>query len=272
VTRWHGGICCLLLAGGTLAQAGMPTLPAWQSLAYEQRAFGVTARSRVEIGRGEAGDWTLQATSSVADNAELVSLSLDPASGALLARTRFSRGKDQRFKGYRYLPDRVVRERREPGGDPAAPPAQWPLSSHREIPFPAAAADGVITDAYALIPLAESFQGSDLQSADVVVHTDVNFYRVQMTRAAGESVEVDYRVEGGERVTGRRQARAVTLRATALGKERDKPDFSLLGLHGKITLLFGREQGLLLQLRGKAPRIGSRTIALSAVRFREPEG
>jgi hypothetical protein len=272
VTRWRDALCCLLLAGGSLAHAGPPALPGWQSLAFEQRAFGVTAHSRVEMDRGEDGSWSLRATSSVADNTETVTLSLAPSSGALLSRTRFSSGKDQRFKSYSYRADRVVRERREPGDDPEAPPAQWPVSSRREIPIPAAAAGRVITDAYALLPLAERFQRSDLESTEVVVHTDVNFYRVLMARAPGETVEVDFRVEGsGERVTGRRETRAVTLRATALGEPREKPDFSLLGLHGEITLQFDLDGGLLLQLRGRAPRIGARTISLSAAMFREPE-
>ena len=47
-----------------------------------------------------------------------------------------------------------------------------------------------------------------------------------------------------------------------------KDDFSLLGLQGEIILLFDRNSGLPLQIRGEAPRIGSTEINLKSATLR----
>jgi len=262
----------LVLLSITCARVSAAGLPAWQMLAFEPRAFGVAARSQVEIGPHDDREacWMLTAVSSVINNTETVSLVLDPDSGRALYRSRLSRGRDQRFKSYDYRADYIVRERREPGGFPDEAPDRWPVSSWREVPYPDAVGDLVLTDAYALLLLADRFQSGAEPGSEVAVHTDFNFYRVRMSLGEGPEISVDYSVSGdGSRVTGRRATRSVSLEVAALGKPGEEWDFSLLGLRGEITLLYDRESGLLLQLRGVAPRIGQSAIDLRQVSFRE---
>jgi len=214
--------------------------------------------------------WSLSASSSVVNNSEQVRLSFIPANGQVLNRTRLSRGRNQRFKSFDYQTDQVVRERRSPGADPDIPPEEWPVTSTNNVAFPLFPNESVITDSYVLLLLADRFQVGKNELSEVVIHTDFNFYRVSMTRGNGIPVEVDYQIAGGERISGRRETRAVALQVSPVGTPVDKPDFSLLGLHGEIILLFDRETGLLLQVRGTAPRIGATEINLKSVTMREP--
>ena len=128
----------------------------------------------------------------------------------------------------------------------------------------------MVTDAYALLLLADRLQASGETSTEVVVHTEFTFYRVRMTCGNGIPVQVNYQVTGAEAVKGKRDTRAVALQFTPLGTPVDKPDFSLLGLHSDIILFFDRSSGLLVQVRGNAPRIGATQINLKTVTMREP--
>ena len=58
---------------------------------------------------------------------------------------------------------------------------------------------------------------------------------------------------------------------SALGTPEDKPDFSLLGLQDEITLLYEEGTGLLVQVRGIAPRLGYTTLQLRQVTLRDRE-
>ncbi len=274
-------ICCGLLTltavGGPPAGAAdiTPTpLPAWQVLEFEQQAFLVTARSRVEVVRDStAGErWRLTANSSVASNSEEVELDLAAVDGRASYRARLSKGKQERFKTYEFLPEHILRVRHDPPPGTTEPPRKWPVSSRKEIAYPPAATGMVVTDAYALLELAGRFLASSQASGDVVINTEFNFYQVHMTRSEGPSIEVNYQVAGGSAISGTRQTRSVTLRVTSLGKPAEKPDFSLLGLDGKgeIAVLFDPDSDLPLQLRGTAPRIGKAEINLKTVTLREP--
>jgi hypothetical protein len=253
-------------------------LPDWQVLEYEQQAFWVTARSRVELAAMEEApdnsaepQWQLRATSSVASNAEEVTVRLAASNGRALQRSRFSEGKGKRYKSYDFLAEHLVRERRDPPAKTTLPPAEWPLSSSKKIAYPEGAGEAVITDAYALLELAGRFLTSTEQSAEVVVSTDINFYRVHMTHSDGATIKVDYRLGAEQKVvSGKIATRAVKLQVSPLGTEQGKPDFSLLGLHGEITLLFDLNTTLPLQLRGTAPRLGDAQIELKAATLRAP--
>lgn len=267
----------LLIAAGSAAAGDMPCektappLPNWQALEYEQRAFMVTARSRLELSPDAAdpATWRLQANSSVASNSEDVGLTLTAVDGRAQRRERYSQGKDKRYKTYDFLPTMVVRERYNPPKDTSLPPTDWPLSSRKEIPYPPLPDNTVVTDAYALLELAGRFLDSDAASAAVAVNTEFNFYLVKLSRGDSQAIEVKYQLSGsGKTVSGSRATRAVKLDISPLA-EPDKPDFSLLGLHGDITILFDREQALPLQLRGTAPRLGNAEINLTAVTLRE---
>lgn len=256
---------------GHAAERGLSELPAWQVLEYEQQAFFVTARSRVEIAADADNSerWRLKADSSVASNSERVLLDLDAADGSAQFRSRLSKGKGERYKSYEFLPEHIVRVRRDPPANTTLPPQEWPVSSRRDIAYPPAAAGKVVTDAYTLLILAGRFLNSSEPSAEVIVNTEFNFYRVRMTHSDSTSIKANYEVTGASRVSGSRQTDAVALQVSPLGEQADKPDFSLLGLNGDITVLFERDSGLPLQLRGTAPRIGTTEINLKAVTLRE---
>ncbi len=274
-------ICSGLLSLATLA--GLPAvaaestpapLPPWQVLEFEQQAFFVTASSRVEIvpDSVDPGRWRLTANSSIASNSEEVVLDLAAADGRASYRSRLSRGKsdEQRYKTYDFLPDHILRVRRDPPAGTTAPPCEWPVSSHKEIAYPGGATGMAVTDAYALLDLAGRFLASPEAAADVVINTEFNFYRVHMTHSDGPPIKVNYQVAGGAAVTGTRQTDGVTLAVSPLGKQVEKPDFSLLGLSGEITVLFDQDSSVPLQLRGTAPRVGRAEINLKAVTLRTP--
>jgi len=217
----------------------------------------------------DSGNWQLTAASSVASNSEEGVLHFAAANGRASYRSRLSKGKDERFKTYRFLPEHILRVRRDPPTDATLPPCQWPVTSRREIPYPPAAGELVVTDAYALLALADRFRLSTEDSAELVINTEFNFYRVTMSHLATPAIEVSYQLDG-KAVSGSRNTTGVALKVEPLGKLAEKPDFSLLGLEGDITLLFDRATGLPLQLRGNAPRIGRAEINLKAATLREP--
>ena len=277
--------CRHLLPGGLLCLAALATLPAsaadstpvtppaWQVLEYEQQAFFVTARSRIELVPDSADPqrWRLAASSAVASNSEEVALEL-AADGSARHRSRLSRGKsnEQRYKTYEFLPEHILRVRRDAPAGTTRPPGDWPVSSRRKIAYPPGADGLPVTDAYALLVLAARFLTSPGAAADVVVNTEFNFYQVRMSHSEGRVVETNYAVAGGAASTGPRPTRGVTLAVSPLGEQVDKPDFSLLGLGGEITILFDQESLLPLQLRGNAPRIGAAEINLKRVTLRDP--
>jgi len=277
--------CQLLLRSGLLslaALAGLPadaaesapaTAPAWQVLEFEQQAFFVTASSRIEIVPDSADPqrWRLMARSSVANNSEEVVLEL-AADGSARHRARLSRGKsnEQRYKTYEFLPEHILRVRRDAPAGTTLPPGEWPVSSRRKIAYPPAANGLAVTDAYALLELAARFLTSPEAAADVAIITEFNFYQVRMSHSDGRPVEASYEVASGSARTGKRPTRGVTFTVNPLGEQVDKPDFSLLGLSGEITILFDQESALPLQLRGTAPRIGAAEINLKRVTLRDP--
>lgn len=289
MTKAHPGpiiFAAVLTVAASLATAPartepcVPSLPDWQVLDFEQKAFMVTAHSTVEIialkqtaDHSDEQRWQLSAASSVANNAEDVVLELAASDGRTLRRSRLSQGrKDQRFKSYEFLPAQLLRERRDPPPKTTLPPVEWPLSSSKRVAYPKLPAGAVITDAYALLLLAHRFQSSAEESAEIVVNTDINFYRVVMRHSDNPAIEVNYRQTGAEKATtGKRATRGVKLSISPIGTEEGKPDFSLLGLSGDMTLLFDRETGLLLQLRGTAPRVGDAEINLRSVTLRDPQ-
>jgi len=260
--------------GDTSADQPTAALPDWQALEFEQKSMWAVARSHLEI-LPVADDpllWELQALNSVAENTEQISERFAAADGRVLTRSRLSRGKDQRLKTYQYGPDFVLRQRHEPGADTAAPADTWPVSVSKEVPYPDAGGTAApfVTTPYILVLLAQRLQAQgDGKTLELLVNTDFNFYRVRLHSGQGEPIKVDYLKNGGERVRGKTTTSAVTLQATPAGTPQDKPDFSLFGLQGDISLYFDRKSGLLLQAAGEAPVIGATRINLKSVTLRD---
>lgn len=250
------------------------TLPVWQGLEFEYKAFWATAKSSVEVER-DAEDpeiWRLSADNSVASaiswNGEKKRLTMSAADGQLLQRSRYSKGNSERIKIYDYLPQHIARERRDPGEIDNQAPEDWPLSNRVRIKYPQLSENVVITDSYALLVLADRFKDSAEKSMQVIVQTDFNFYQVRMTHSIDITIPVDYKIKGGKRISGPRKASTVTLLVEPLGELHEEPDFDLMGLHGRLILLFDKETGVPVQLRGSAPRIGDVQIDLKQVVMR----
>lgn len=258
-------------AAATTPRNAVAELPSWQQLEFEQKAFWATARSQLNIApvAGKPDVWMLDVLSSVVDNSEQLRINFDPATDRVLSLTRVSRGKEQRMKAYQYGTNFVVRERRNPPADTNAPPEQWPVAHSNNVNYPASRGNTVVTSPYLLLILATQLQaqGPD-KSMDVIVHTDLNFYRVKLTSGNGVPVKANFQVAGQEAVSGTFETTAVAIHASPEGKLEDKDDFSLLGLQGEIILLFDRKSGLPLQIRGEAPRIGATEINLKSATLR----
>jgi hypothetical protein len=267
----------LLLASAASAEATTaaneqaPALPAWQTLEFQEKAYWATASSTLEVLPDPEDEtlWRFAALSSIVNNTEQMDIVFEPDTGRVLSRDRLSRGSNQRIKSYRYKDDFILRERRNQPSDPGLPPAEWPVSSTQEIPYPAAAADTVVTSPYLLILLAQRLQaqGPD-RSREVLVHTDRNFYRVKMTSGRGIPVAADYEISGKGNVRGERKTVAVSIQPAPEGELADDDDFSLLGLNGNIIIFFDSESRLPVQVRGQAPRIGETAINLKSVTMR----
>ena len=233
----------------------------------------VSAKSQITLSSAldQPGQWLLSANSSVARNTEEVSLYLQADNGRAISRSRLSRGKDQRLKNYEYTPGYVLRERHEPDSETLLPASQWPLTSRTKIAYPKELGNRVVTNTHALLILAERFRADSADTAEVAVHTDMNFYLVTMRRGEDTAIDVNYQLANKGEVTGNKTAQTVTLQVTQLGEATDKADFSLMGLSSDISLLFDAESGLLLQLRGIAPRIGQTEINLASATLRTPQ-
>ena len=267
-------ITCLgvLLAAPVIgADPEAPRLPGWQVLEFEEKAYWATAHSRLEILKDAQDEqlWDLKVLSSVVNNSEQLDVLFDPATGRVHSLTRLSRGSGQRMKFYQYGEDAVLRERHDQPADAGVPPEKWPVSSSKNIAYPPSATDSVITSPYLLILLAQRLQAQGLdKSQEALVHTDQNFYRVRLTSGRGMSIEANYTVSDGDRVSGPRATRAVAIQVRPEGKLADDYDFSLLGLQENIIIFFDSDSGLPLQVRGTAPRIGDTSISLGNVTMR----
>ncbi|TGD71583.1 hypothetical protein E4634_18250 [Mangrovimicrobium sediminis] len=266
LARWLAGAAlAFVCSAGASAQA----LPTWQELVFEQSRYGFTARSSLALQADPQREctWLLHVESSVASNRERVELTLRADSAALLERQRFSAGRNQRLKQHVFSDGKILRERREPGADAAARPADWPLSSARDIAYPAALASRDVTDSYALLLLATRLAAGESSTATVL--TDFNFYQVTLQATPGPELAVDYSEQpGGETRRGKRATLAVALQVSALGEPEEARDFSLLGLEDEIIIYVDAENGLPLRLTGQAPRVGSAGIDLRQVTSR----
>jgi hypothetical protein len=271
-----------LLLQGTLCLAESPAeeptakqLPDWQVLEFEEKAFWATAQSRLELlpAEGNPDHWSFVANSSVPNNSEQVSMTLNAQTGQILQRERLSYGKkDQRVKSYRYGSKYVFKERREPSNSAATTsPGEWPLVSKGKLLRPASDKNLVITNPYLLILHAAELQKEGLDSKrELMVHTDENFYVARLSSGKGIPLEADFQVVGGKSIKEQRETIGVVIKVSPAENLKDKDDFSLLGLSGDIIILFDKETGLPLQIRGLAPRIGSANINLKSVTMRPP--
>ncbi len=245
-------------AGAADSSTGQSPLPAWRYLLFEEKAFLATARSELSLDICEeaSGAWCLEATNSVANNRERISLSARP-DGHLLQRDRFSEGSSRRRKQWLYGLNSITRERLEPDAS-----GEWQLTSRRKIDYPEGQRQ--VTDPILLLALLTPGGAN----RTLVVNTDLNLYRVTATPAGEDLIEVEPGLGG---VASRhRDADLLRIEAELIQPARDKPDFTLLGLSGELLVAFDRASGLPVQVRGRAPRIGYVALTLKSAELREP--
>lgn len=269
-------ICLALAFGGEVlaqdeaqdepAAKTLPQLPVWEALDFEEKAFWATAKARISIPNPpeNATSWKLNGAGSVQNTYELVSMEFDPATCQLVTRERLSRGRrEQRHKSWDYHDGYIVRKRRNPDVSVQGNPSEWPVNHARRVYYPKRGDNLPVTNEYLLLLLAGRLAGEGPgASEDVLVHTDLNFFWVRLTVVPGKRINRDYAVTGGKQVRGPVDSIAVTIRMRPEGRQEEKPDFSLLGLHGDITLYFDKNTGLPLLLHGDAPRLGTADIHL----------
>lgn len=250
-------------------------LPPWQQLEFEQQAFWVSARSKLSLtavaDSGPAPIWRLQAESSVANNLESLVVEFEANSGRAIYRNRFSQGKNRRYKQYQYRANAVTRLRREPPeGDGTMAPGNWPITSKRELSLPTLPEGSVLTTPDLLLLLARDALAHPDTGVRFFVHTDFNFYEVTARSTGTEELEIKT-PPGTIPATGKHLAEVVHLQIRPIEPLADKPDFTLLGLSGDISILYDSGNQLPLQLRGRAPRIGRTRIDLKAAVLREAQ-
>ena len=231
----------------------------------------------------------LLADSRVGGNRERRSAWFAPA-GRLIERCRVGYGRsDSRAKCYRYAGRTVERERRESrvtAADIEARPdwtrdgarsalalaRDWPVSSRGTLQLPPDIPhDRGLVSPTLLLPLASAAPLQTPGDSHVLyVHTDHDFYRVQLQVTGRETLETDYRLESA---TGERRIRqpiaalVIQLQITPLGDPED--GFELLGLRPPLRLLLDPDTRLPLALRGDAPRLGPGEVRLQAARLSE---
>lgn len=251
------------------------SLPGWREVSFEQHSAWGTARSTISIvARNDdqlGAVWVLRAQESIAENRAQETQQMAPGSGYLLRRSRLTSGKNTRLKEYQYATDRLARIRREPDSSPGSPPARWPVSSRRAISYPALEEGSTLTSMHALLLLADRVMDAADRATTVYVHGDLNFYRVRLAVIGEEEVEVDYSLAGGQqRIKGARTAIVVGLQVDSVGTPQGDPEFSLLGLGGRVSILLDGQSRLPLQVRGEAPLVGRTYVNLVAAEVGPP--
>jgi hypothetical protein len=263
------------LLGSTLLllslTAGAATEPSndvnWSELRYEAKSIWATALTKLTLTTQESAEFgqvqCLLLEGSVAKNTERDIILLAPDSEAVLDRERFTSGKSQRIKQYAYGEDTVTRTRREPNAKDTLPEQQWPVSSEKKLKRPSLQECPVLTVIPALLMQVQAVSSEPDQTLTTCVHSDNNFYRVQMKKSGEEQLKVKYSLAGGK-VSGKKTADVITVKVDRVGTLDGDSDFSLLGLSSPVVILVGKEAQLPLQVRGKAPRIGDAEINLIA--------
>jgi hypothetical protein len=208
---------------------------------------------------------------------------LDPRTGAALQTDKLTTVRGASRSVTRYLTGGVYTWRSWPASrsEERLGPQAWTRRSERFTPYPAALSDGVVvTDGYALLPLAEMAR---LDRPGATLHLYVpsyhRFLALDFVPLGFERRDVDIREESPVGVTvqdGPRLVRAVGVFARAVGGTgRETPhELGILGFQGGVTLLVDARTGVPLALTGRADYIGTLTARLIRVRYAydPPEG
>ena len=239
-------------------------MPSWQALVFEKRTMWGIARAEVGLLASadcDAEGWRMIVDSSLPGMRETIDITLECEEGSTLERQRVSQGRDQRLKTWQYEKPLVLRERREPPRNPdSLSPQDWPVSSRIRIAMPELAEENAVVSPHALLALLDTLIDEPVD--DLIVHTDLNFYRIAIQRRAQELDLGEDLGWGDEQLSGRRRVHRLRLRARPLEGNPESDDFSFLGLTGDITIDVDQQTRLPLRISGRAPRVGNTVLRL----------
>ena len=133
------------------------TMPAWQVLEFEEKAFLVTAQARIEVPQPKAGaaQWQLNMEGSVQSSFERIDVDFEPDDLRISMRERLSKGRGARLKSWNYQEEFILRKRQTPANNSKVPPRDWPITSVLRMEYPAAASDIAVSTPYMLLLLAD---------------------------------------------------------------------------------------------------------------------
>ncbi len=201
---------------------------------------------------------------------------LDPRNGAALQTDKLTTLRGGSRTITRYLRDGVYSWRSSPASraEEKRGPDAWTRRHEGFSAFPSELPkDVVVTDGYALLPLAEAARldrpGSSLR---LYVPSYHNFVALDFDPVGFErrNLRVEEESPNGRRTRdGPRLVRVVRVSAHAIsGTGRETPhELGVLGFQGGVTLLVDARTGVPLALTGRADYIGSLTAKLVRVRY-----
>lgn len=209
---------------------------------------------------------------------ERVAYWLDPATGAAVQGEKLALGGKPYRKVFRYLADGLEVWRLAPAndGERAGDPAAWTSSRTASIrpvhPFPPGA---VVTDAYALLPLASAARLDEAGatatlyfiSDDQPVRLDLTAGKLTLKRPGQREIW-----PGGERVQrGDVLVRTVTVHGRVVGDASvgDKVDLGFMGMRGELRMYLEVGTGIPVEIVGRADHVGEITVGLDRVTFRQ---
>lgn len=209
----------------------------------------------------KSGLWQLTLTASAASNHEEIVSWLDPQTLSAYQRSRFSEGRNKRFKRYRFLQDGIYRLRSEPDdGEENSQTQQWSQRSSRFLPYPNLQHYRNITTPEALLVLASTAALNSPGDRWLgYVYTDVDFFHVELRVSGEEDLAVDFRLTEQDKrcqLKSSRTALVIDILVAPTGRSEAVDDFELMSLNGGLQILLDPASRLPLQVRGKAPSIG----------------
>jgi hypothetical protein len=304
--HWASAALAGVLACGALAVSGMPAaapdggLSDLLAVAVEYRAhkliFTMTTKARlslvpagsvrgllhppptgapVPLPQGAVAKLTVE-TDLPFGQRDVTEILLDPHTGAAIQTDKVTTTPGSARTITRYLKDGVYSWQWRPADrrEERLGPQAWTSVKERFTPFPAVLPAGaVVTDGYALLPLAEMAR-LDRPGAELHLYAPSfnDFVALDFDPDGFEMRHLDIEVESptGVRLrTGPRLVRSVRVSARPLpGTGRNDPrDLGVLGFKGGVTLLVDARTGVPLVLTGRAAYIGTVTARLVRVRY-----
>jgi hypothetical protein len=207
---------------------------------------------------------------------DVTEILLDPQTGAAIQTDKVTTMHGGARTVTRYLKDGVYSWRWQPADrrEERSGPTGWTRAQEHFTPFPASLPAGaVVTDGYALLPLAEMAR-LDRPGAELHLYapSSDDFVALDFDPDGFEMCRLDIEEESPANVrrwTGPRLVRSVRVSARPLpGTGRNDPrDLGVLGFKGGVTLLVDARTGVPLVLTGRAAYIGTVTARLVRVRY-----